>query len=117
MSRVAVVTGGARGLGWAMGTRLRDEGWRVVAADLVPGETEAGDTGIAYRQMDVCDRDEVSATLAAVVDEHGSLDLLVNNAGITRHSPLVDLTWEDWSAVVDVTSTASSTACRPPAGS
>ena len=52
--------------------------------------------------MDVCDRDQVSSTLAAVVEEHGSLDLLVNNAGITRHRPLVDLTWEDWSAVVDV---------------
>ena len=102
MSRVAVVTGGARGLGWAIAMRLRDEGWQVVAADLVPGETEAGDTGIAYRQMDVCDRDQVSSTLAAVVDEHGGLDLLVNNAGITRHGPLVDLTWEDWSAVVDV---------------
>ena len=73
-----------------------------MAADLVPGETEAGETGIGYRQMDVCDRDQVSSTLAAVVEEHGSLDLLVNNAGITRHRPLVDLTWEDWSAVVDV---------------
>jgi 3-oxoacyl-[acyl-carrier protein] reductase len=102
MSQVAVVTGGARGLGWAIGKRLRDDGWQVVAADLVPGETEGGDAVIAYRQMDVCDRDQVSATLAAVVDEHGSLDLLVNNAGITRHVPLVDLTWEDWSAVVDV---------------
>jgi 3-oxoacyl-[acyl-carrier protein] reductase len=102
MSQVAVVTGGARGLGWAIGKRLRDDGWQVVAADLVPGETEAGDTGIAYREMDVCDRDQVKATLAAVVDEYGSLDLLVNNAGITRHVSLVDLTWEDWSAVVDV---------------
>jgi 3-oxoacyl-[acyl-carrier protein] reductase len=101
MSGVAVVTGGARGLGWAVCKRLRDDGWQVVAADLVPGET-GGDTGIAYRPMDVCDRDQVSSTLAAVVDEHGSLDLLVNNAGITRHVPLVDLTWEDWSAVVDV---------------
>ena len=68
----------------------------------MPGETEGGDTGIAYRRMDVCDRDQVGSTLAAVVDEHGGLDLLVNNAGITRHRPLVDLTWEDWSAVVDV---------------
>ena len=102
MTGVAVVTGGTRGLGWAIGRRLRDDGWQVVAADLVPGETEAGDTGIAFRQMDVCDRDQVSSTLAAVVEEHGSLDLLVNNAGITRHSPLVDLSWEDWSAVVDV---------------
>jgi 3-oxoacyl-[acyl-carrier protein] reductase len=102
MSGIAVVTGGARGLGWAVGRRLREEGWQVVAADLVPGETEGADTGIAYRQLDVCDRDQVSSTLAAVVDEHGSLDLLVNNAGITRHAPLVDLSWEDWSAVVDV---------------
>ena len=102
MSGVAVVTGGAQGLGWGIGTCLRDDGWRVVAVDLVAGETEAGDTGIAFRPMDVCDREQVAATLAAVVEEHGSLDLLVNNAGITRHRPLVDLTWEDWSAVVDV---------------
>jgi 3-oxoacyl-[acyl-carrier protein] reductase len=102
MSGVAIVTGGARGIGWAVGKHLRDEGWQVVAADVVPGETEAGDTGIGYREMDVCDREQVSATLAAVVEEHGRLDLLVNNAGITRHRPLVDLTWEDWSAVVDV---------------
>jgi 3-oxoacyl-[acyl-carrier protein] reductase len=102
MTRVAVVTGGVRGLGWAIGTRLRDEGWQVVAADLDPGETEAGATGIDYREMDVCDRDQVGSTLAAVVDAYGALDLLVNNAGITRHRPLADLTWEDWSAVVDV---------------
>jgi 3-oxoacyl-[acyl-carrier protein] reductase len=102
MSGVAIVTGGARGIGWAVGKHLRDEGWQVVAVDVVPGETEAGDTGVGYREMDVCDREQVSATFAAVVEEHGRLDLLVNNAGITRHRPLVDLTWEDWSAVVDV---------------
>ena len=102
MTRVAVVTGGVRGLGLAIGRRLHGEGWQVVAADLDPGETEADDTGVDYRQMDVCDRDQVRATLAAVVDAYGTLDLLVNNAGITRHRPLVDLTWEDWSAVVDV---------------
>lgn len=100
MSGVAVVTGGTRGLGWAVGTYLRDEGWQVVAADLVLGK--AGGTGIAFRPMDVRDRDQVSSTLAEVVDELGSLDLLVNNAGVTRHRPLVDLTWEDWSTVVDV---------------
>jgi 3-oxoacyl-[acyl-carrier protein] reductase len=99
---VAVVTGGARGLGWAVGTCLRDEGWQVVAADLVPGETAAGETRITYRQMDVRDRDQVHETLAAVVDDLGGLDLLVNNAGIALHRPLVDLSWEDWSAVVDV---------------
>jgi 3-oxoacyl-[acyl-carrier protein] reductase len=99
---VAVVTGGARGLGWAVGTCLRDDGWQVVAADLEPGETETGDRGITCRRMDVTDRDQVASTLGAVVDELGGLDLLVNNAGVTRHRPLVELTWEDWSAVVDV---------------
>ena len=102
MTGVAVVTGGTQGLGWGVGTCLRDDGWEVVAVDLVPGETEAGETGIAFRAMDVRDRRQVGATLAAVRDELGSLDLLVNNAGITRHRPLVDLSWEDWSAVVDV---------------
>lgn len=102
MSGVAVVTGGARGLGWAVGMCLRDDGWQVVAADLVPGETETGDRGITFRQMDVTDRDQVTSTFAAVVEEFGGLDLLVNNAGVTRHRPLVELTWEDWSAVVDV---------------
>jgi 3-oxoacyl-[acyl-carrier protein] reductase len=98
--RVAVVTGGAQGIGWAVGTHLRDEGWQVVAADLVAGATEG--SGIDYRALDVCDRDQVHAVLGAVAEDFGGLDLLVNNAGITRHRPLVDLTWEDWSAVVDV---------------
>ncbi len=98
--RVAVVTGGTRGIGLAVGARLHEEGWQVVAADVAIGETE--DTGIAYRSMDVCDREQVETTFRAVAAEFGGLDLLVNNAGITRHRPLVDLTGEDWAAVVDV---------------
>ena len=100
--RVAVVTGGARGIGLAVGKHLQAEGWSVVAADLDPGETAGGDAGIEFRVMDVCDREQVSAVLGAVVADHGSFDLLVNNAGVTRLCPLVDLTWEDWQAVVDV---------------
>jgi len=95
-----VITGGTRGIGLAVGTRLRDEGWQVVAVDLVAGASES--SGIAYRPMDVCDREQVESTFRAVVAEFGGLDLLVNNAGITRHRPLVDLTREDWAAVVDV---------------
>jgi len=99
-TRVAVVTGGTRGIGLAVGARLLDEGWQVVAVDLVAGESEG--SGIAFRPMDVCDRDQVESTFRSVVTEFGGLDLLVNNAGITRHRPLVDLTREDWEAVVDV---------------
>ena len=98
--RVAVITGGTRGIGLSVGTRLRDEGWQVVAVDLVTGDSEAA--GIYFRQMDVRDREQVESTLRAVVAELGGLDLLVNNAGVARHRPLVDLTQEDWAAVVDV---------------
>ena len=97
-----MITGGARGIGWAVGKHLRAEGWEVVAADLDPGETTAGDSGIHYRELDVCNREQVSSVFTTVVEELGGLDLLVNNAGITRMAPLVDLSWEDWSTVVDV---------------
>ena len=79
---------------------MHEEGWQVVAADVAIGEAE--DAGIAYRSMDVRDREQVESTFRAVAAEFGGLDLLVNNAGITRHRPLVDLTSEDWAAVVDV---------------
>ncbi len=98
--RVAVITGGAQGIGWAVGTHLRDEGWQVVAVDVVRGETAA--SGIEHRLLDVCDREQVRSTFSSVVEDFGSIDLLVNNAGITRHRPLAEITWEDWSAVVDV---------------
>jgi len=101
-SRVAVVTGGGRGIGWGIATRLQREGWQVVVADVEPGETATAGDGIVYRAMDVRDRDQVASTMAGVVDDFGRLDLLVNNAGIQRHRALTDLTWEEWSAVVDV---------------
>jgi NAD(P)-dependent dehydrogenase (short-subunit alcohol dehydrogenase family) len=99
---VAVVTGGARGLGWAVGTCLRDDGWQVVAADLEPGETETGDRGITFRRMDVTDRDQVASTLGAVVDELGGLDLLVNNAGIATGGRIDVEAISDWERVVDI---------------
>jgi len=100
--RVAVVTGGARGIGWAVGKHLLGEGCDVVAADGDPGETAAGDSGIAFCEMDVRNHGQVRATFEAIVEERGRFDLLVNNAGITRIEPLVDLSWDNWSAVVDV---------------
>jgi 3-oxoacyl-[acyl-carrier protein] reductase len=98
--RVAVVTGGERGIGWAIASRLDGEGWHVVAAGLDPGETPG--TDVEFRPMDVRDRPGVEATLTAVARERGRLDLLVNNAGIQRHARTEEMTWEDWSAVIDV---------------
>jgi 3-oxoacyl-[acyl-carrier protein] reductase len=99
---VAVVTGGAAGIGWAIGRRLRADGYRVIAADLVAGGTTDPAADIAWQEMDVRDRDGVAGAFEAIVVEHGALDVVVNNAGIQRHRALVDLTWEEWAAVVDV---------------
>ena len=98
--RVAVVTGGERGIGWAIASRLEAEGWRVVAAGLTPGQTLG--TGVEFVEMDVRDRSAVEATISGVARERGRLDLLVNNAGIQRHARTEEMTWEDWSEVIDI---------------
>lgn len=73
--KVAIVTGGTSGIGAALAARLRGEGAKVVVADIAPAP---GD-----RLLDVRDRAGFAAIVAEVVDEHGRLDLLFNNAGIS----------------------------------
>ncbi|WP_243228748.1 SDR family NAD(P)-dependent oxidoreductase [Microbacterium sp. CIAB417] len=100
---IAVVTGGAAGIGWDIGRRLVGDGYRVVAADRVPGLTAAGEEAdILWRELDVTDPSAVERVFREIEAELGPIDVLVNNAGIQRHRAIEDLTWEEWSAVVDV---------------
>ena len=100
---VAVVTGGAAGIGWEIGQRLAADGHLVVAVDRVPALT-AGDNpaGILWRELDVTDHEAVDRVFEAIEDELGPIEVLVNNAGIQRHRGIEDLAWEEWTAVVDV---------------
>lgn len=100
---IAVVTGGAAGIGWEIGCRLVADGYRVVAADRVPGLT-SGDNphAILWRELDVTDPIGVDRVFGEIEAELGPIEVLVNNAGIQRHRGIEDLTWGEWTAVVDV---------------
>lgn len=111
--KVAVVTGSGRGLGAAMAERLADEGARVVVVD-IDGEaarqvseslTKQGHDNLAIA-CNVADRAQVSALFRQVTDHFGHLDVLVNNAGITRDAAFLKMTDDQWNQVIDVNLTS-----------
>lgn len=106
--RTAVVTGGAQGLGFAVARRFIAEGARVVIGDLDPERTGAAadalgepDLARAFR-CDVTSAAEVDALVAAAVEQFGRLDVMVNNAGITRDATMRKMTEEQFDDVIAV---------------
>lgn len=97
-----MVTGGASGIGWEISRFLADRGFSVVAADIHPGHTTDGPRGIHYSPLDVTDHEAVHEFFDDLVDQRGTLDVLINNAGVQRHRWLEELTWGEWSQVIDV---------------
>ena len=108
--KVAIITGSSRGIGKATALALASEGAKVVvnyasssgAADEVVKQIEAeGGSAIAL-QADVSQADQVDELVKATKDKLGSIDVLVNNAGITRDTLLLRMKPEDWQAVIDL---------------
>lgn len=108
--RVAIITGASRGIGRAVALALAAEGAKVVvnyassssAADEVVAKiTEAGGDAIAL-QADVSKLEEVETLVKETKDKFGRLDVLVNNAGITRDTLLIRMKPDDWQAVIDL---------------
>ena len=104
---VVLITGGARGQGAAEGRLALDEGATVVLADVLDddGERAAGEMGADYRHLDVTSEDEWAALVAAVLERHGRIDGLVNNAGILHAAKLTNYRLEDWNRVIAVNQT------------
>lgn len=104
MSRVAIVTGGTRGIGRAICERLRDERGFTVVANYAGNDDAAkkftDETGIPTIKFDVGDYDAVQDACQKVAGEHGPVDVVVNNAGITRDGTLLKMSYEDWDAVM-----------------
>ena len=105
MTRVAMVTGGTRGIGRAIGERLKAEGFTVVA-NYAGNEEKArafsDETGIAAYKWDVGDHEATLAGCERVAGEVGPIDVLVNNAGITRDATLHKMSFEDWNEVMRI---------------
>ena len=104
--KVALVTGGSRGMGAATVRRLHDEGARVVAADVLDDEGKAladelGDRA-RYIHLDVTSEEQWRATVEQTVREFGRLDVLVNNAGILKFNALADTPLEEFRQILDV---------------
>mgnify|MGYP003344665228 FL=1 len=107
--RVAVVTGGSRGIGRAIAMSLAGTGATVVvnyrgnqaaADETVAAITAAGGRAVAI-QADVANAEDVERLFKDVMDRYGRIDILVNNAGITRDTLMLRMKDEDWDAVMD----------------
>ncbi|MCX5496573.1 SDR family oxidoreductase [Kaistia dalseonensis] len=107
-NKVAIVTGGAKGIGYAIAERFLQEGARVVVADIDEPTGEAaiaalGSLGACrFVRTDVGDRDAVANLIAATLDFGGEIDVLVNNAGIVAGADFLDVSEEDFDRVLRV---------------
>ena len=105
--RVAVVTGSARGIGAATAKRFADEGASIAVLDLDQGAAAATAAGLGAVKAvglacDVADAASVEQAVEAVVEQLGKVDVLVNNAGVTRDNLLFKMTEDDWDTVMNV---------------
>jgi acetoacetyl-CoA reductase len=105
MTRIAVVTGGTRGIGEAISLKLKEKG-RIVIANYGGNDAAAKEfsdrTGIVVRKWDVGNHQACLDACAAIEAEYGPIDILVNNAGITRDATMMKMTFEQWDEVIRI---------------
>lgn len=106
--KIAIVTGGSRGIGKAISELFAKEGATVIIMDLLPQGQKVADSindsgGKAeYNQVSVTDKSAVESLFKNVNGKYGKIDILINNAGITRDRTLEKMSEEEWDAVIDV---------------
>ena len=106
-NKVAIVTGASRGLGKGIAKKLAEEGAKVVIADILPADKAvaeiqaAGGTACSFT-VNMTKQEEVVALVKFAVDTYGTLDIMVNNAGINRDGMLHKMSKENWDLVIDI---------------
>jgi len=116
MARLAIVTGGTRGIGAAISKALKAEGHRVIAN--YAGNDEVAqrfgkETGIPTMKWDVSSYDACAGSLEAIAKEHGPVEILVNNAGITRDAMFHKMTPQQWAEVINTNLSSLFNMTRP----
>jgi len=104
MQHIALVTGGTRGIGAAISKQLLADGMTVIAnyaGNDAKAQAFSAETGIAVKKFDVSDFAAVQAAMAELEAEFGTIDVLVNNAGITRDGTMLKMTESCWEDVLD----------------
>jgi acetoacetyl-CoA reductase len=116
MARIALVTGGTRGIGAAISSALKTAGYTVIANYAANDEAAAkfnADTGVEVRKWDVASFDACAEAVKQIESDFGPVDVLVNNAGITRDTMFHKMTLEQWSAVINTNLNSLFNLCRP----
>ncbi len=106
--RVAIVSGGARGIGKAVSELFAEKGAKVIIWDLlddgaqVAQEITAKGQSAEFMKISITDRDAVFSAVDNIVAKYDTVDILINNAGITKDKTLLKMSDEEWDAVIDV---------------
>ncbi len=100
---IAIVTGGAVGIGKAISERFVEDGATVVIADIDDdqGAQTADELGCEFERCDVAEYEQVESLVEETVDEHGRLDVIVNNAGVASETSVEEMSLDEWDTVVE----------------
>lgn len=115
MARVALVTGGTRGIGEAISLALKQAGFKVVAnyfGNEAAAQSFHQQTGIPIYRFDVGNFEDTQAAVHKIEAEVGPIEVLINNAGITRDATLQKMSFEQWNAVIQTNLTSCFNTCR-----
>ncbi|MHA7274176.1 glucose 1-dehydrogenase [Arthrobacter sp. TMT4-20] len=111
IDKVALISGGARGIGAAVAARLHGEGAKVVIGDVLDAEgqqtAERIGSGVHYVHLDVTSPQDWEAAVGAAVEMFGALDVVINNAGVVDFAPIEDYTLEQWDRVIGINLTGT----------